>query len=175
MVVPTETVYGVAADPRIEGAQDRICRAKQRDRGKPIPLLASDLATIAGAGVELNELEERLARAFWPGPLTLVLRCGAAQEGFRVPDHEVCTMLLRRMGGLLRVTSANLSGQPAALTADDAMAAIGHAVEGVLDAGPASGGTASTVLRVEDGEIVVLREGAISREQLRDRGFTVCE
>jgi len=173
LIVPTETVYGLAADARLEGAQDRIYDAKQRERGKPIPLLAADADAVACAGVEFNEIEERLARRFWPGPLTLVLQCGETTEGFRVPDHDICRALLRRMGGLLRVTSANLSGEPAALTADEAVAAIGHAVEGVLDAGPSAGGTASTVLRVDDGKIVILREGAISRERLRKEGSGV--
>lgn len=84
-VLPTETVYGVAADPAVAGAEDRIYAAKARDRGKPIPLLAASLEDVERAGGRLGPWARRLAYKYWPGPLTQVLECGGRTEGFRVP------------------------------------------------------------------------------------------
>lgn len=166
--LPTDTVYGLAADPRVPGAEERICAAKGRDRGKPIPLLASDIGQVRAYGVRFTSSEELLADRFWPGPLTLVLSAGDAREGFRVPDSEVARAVLAQGGGVLRVTSANRSGQLPALTADEALRALGDSVELVLDAGPVPGGTPSTVVRLEGAELSVLREGAIPAEALRE-------
>ena len=166
VIMPTDTVYGVAVDPRVAGAEEKIFIAKSRDRGKPIPLLASGLDQVKRYGAELGVLERKLAKKFWPGPLTLVLRVGAREEGFRVPDHDVALELLRAVGGILRVTSANLSGEPPALTAEEAIRSLGDHVDVVLDAGKALGETPSTVVRIVDGRVVILREGAISAGEL---------
>jgi L-threonylcarbamoyladenylate synthase len=116
-------------------------------------------------------VERRLAAAFWPGGLTLVLRVRGGKrraEGFRVPDHAVCRRLLRLAGGVLRVSSANLSGRPPALTAAEAVLALGGAADAVVDAGPSPGGVASSVVRVgPGGRIRLLREGAVSAGRLR--------
>jgi tRNA threonylcarbamoyl adenosine modification protein (Sua5/YciO/YrdC/YwlC family) len=165
-VIPTDTVYGVAADPRVPGAVERLCVAKGRDRDKPIPLLAADLAEVQRRALALDALELRLAERFWPGPLTLVLRTATGTEGFRVPDCPIALQLLREGEGVLRVTSANLSGDPPAITAADGAAALGPHVAVVLDAGPAPGGVPSTVARVTGGTVQVIREGVISRERL---------
>jgi tRNA threonylcarbamoyl adenosine modification protein (Sua5/YciO/YrdC/YwlC family) len=166
VIVPTDTVYGVAADPRACGAEERLFEAKGRDKTKPVALLAASLADIEKYGAILTELDIRLASMFWPGPLTLVLTVGERTEGFRIPDFEPALMLLREVGNVLRVTSANLSGQPPALTAGDAVRAIGAFVAVALDAGPSPGGTPSTVARVENERLRILREGAIKRETL---------
>jgi L-threonylcarbamoyladenylate synthase len=168
VVVPTDTVYGVAADARLPGAVEQIYAAKSRERGKPIPILAAGMVEIEAFGADFCSLERRLATSFWPGPLTLVLKAGQGTEGFRVPDHDVALELLREVGGVLRVTSANVSGESPALTAEEAVAALGGSVDMVLDAGRAPGGVPSTVARVENGKIVILREGAISLEALSD-------
>ncbi|MDI6774593.1 MAG: L-threonylcarbamoyladenylate synthase [Verrucomicrobiota bacterium] len=166
-VIPTDTVYGLAGDPRAPGVLDRLFEAKGRDRNKPIPFLVAGLDAVAACGAELNGIEQRLARRFWPGPLTLVLNVGSWTEGFRVPNHEVALALLREVGGSLRATSANLSGEPPALTADDARRALGAAVDAILDGGPVQGGAPSTVVKVEQGTIRILRSGAISEAELR--------
>jgi L-threonylcarbamoyladenylate synthase len=167
-------VYGVAADPSVPGAEERLRRAKGRDARKPIPLLAADAADVERFGGVFGRLGRRMARAFWPGAVTLVLpvrrRGGTARsdEGFRVPDHALCRRLLREVGGVLRVTSANRSGRPPALTAAAARRALGKAVDAVLDAGPAPGGVPSSVVRVEGGRIRLLREGAVPADRLRE-------
>ena len=166
VIMPTDTVYGVAADARIAGWDDKLYRAKSRDRGKPIPVLAANIDQVENYGVVLDCVERVLAERFWPGPLTLVLRAGSVSEAFRVPACAIALELLRMVGGVLRVTSANVSGESPALTVEDAIASIGEHVDVALDAGVSPGGVASTVAKVEKGSVVVLRQGAISREEL---------
>lgn len=166
VIMPTDTVYGLAADARLPGAEEKLYEAKSRDRGKPIPLLAASVADVEAFGAVLGQTERQLAKAFWPGPLTLVLAAGDRTEGFRVPDHATALALLRDCGGVLRVTSANVSGEPPALTAADAVSVIGRFAEVALDAGPSPGGASSTVAQVVDGGIKILREGILSRERL---------
>ncbi len=166
VVLPTETVYGLAADARRPDALARIYGAKRRDAGKPVAFLAADVAAVEAAGAVLSPPARALAARFWPGALTLVLPCGEGFEGFRVPDHALALDIVRRCGGLLRATSANLSGEPAALTAGEALRTLGDAVELALDAGPVTGGEASTVVRVAGDRIEILRQGPLSSAEL---------
>jgi L-threonylcarbamoyladenylate synthase len=166
ILLPTDTVYGVAADARLPDAEQRIYAAKQRDHGKPIPLLAATLDSVESFGARLGPLERRLAGRFWPGPLTLVLAVGDKTEGFRVPDHSFAREVLREAGGILRVTSANLSGTPPALSAEAAVEALGSAVDLVLNDGPSPGGKPSTVARIHGNQIHILREGVLSLTEL---------
>jgi len=161
IILPTETVYGVAADPEVSGAEERIYEAKRRERGKPLPLMASSLAAVELAGARLSPAARRLACRYWPGPLTLVVKCGARVEGFRVPDHPVALAVLKAIGGLLRVTSANRSGEPSALTAESAVKALGSQVALVFDAGSASLGLESTVVEAMGETLTILRQGAL--------------
>lgn len=165
-VVPTDTVYGVATDPAVPGAEARLFAMKRRDPAKPVPLLAAGIDVVLRRGGRLDGRALRLAQKFWPGPLTLVLDVGDGTEGFRVPDHRLMLSLLRATGGVLRVTSANISGEKPALTADEAVACLGDSVDVVLDGGMAPGGTASTVARVTGETISILREGALGRAAL---------
>ena len=167
-IVPTDTVYGVAAAPSRADALARIVAAKGRDPRKPCQLLAADAAAAAAAtGRPLPPRAAALARAFWPGALTLVLDAeGGGTEGVRVPDHAVARALCAAAGGLLRCTSANHSGEPPARNAAEAEAAIPEA-DAVVDDGPAPGGVASSVVRfAPDGALEVLREGAVPRAAL---------
>ena len=169
VILPTETVYGVAADPSLAGAEERIYVAKDRDRGKPIPLMADSLETVEGYGAILSPRVRRLTKRFWPGPLTLVLKCRDKTEGFRVPDHDVALAVLKAAGGLLRVTSANISGDPAALTVETALAALRDHVVLALDAGPASLGIESTVVDATGETLRILRQGAIPQDAILHR------
>ena len=143
VVVPTETVYGVAARADAPAAMARLYAAKGRDAAKRIALFAADLAAARAAGAQADEIAERLAAAFWPGPLTLVLPAAAGEWiGFRCPDHPVALAWLRALDGIVpAVTSANRSGAPAAKTAVeawDALAphvALAHDPEGKFDIG----------------------------------------
>ena len=157
-VIPTDTVYGLAAHPGFQDAVERLYTIKGRESGKKIALLASEAAAVETFGFPLPEKAARLAGSHWPGALTMVL----GEEGFRVPDHAWTRSLLAKCGGVLRVTSANLSGGSPATDAPQALADVGLSADLVVDDGVSPGGVASTVVRVcADGGIEVLRKGAI--------------
>lgn len=161
-IVPTETVYGVACHPAFPEALERIRAMKHRDRDKPFQLLAADIATVWADGA-LHSPEAERAAAHWPGALTLVLPTGkGTTEGYRVPDLPLLRRLIALCGGLLRCTSVNLSGEPPAKDVREAMAALGGAVDLVLDGGPAQLGVASTVAALSpEGRLTVLRQGSV--------------
>lgn len=152
-VVPTDTVYGLAAHPDFPAAVDRLYSIKARDARKPIALLAADADAAARF---VGEAAASVGRRRWPGAITVV-GCG---EGVRVPDHEWTRRLLSRCGGALRVTSANLSGRRPATDAEDALCDVGLSADLVVDGGVSPGGVASTVVSVAaDGAMSVLRPG----------------
>ncbi|MEI7436139.1 MAG: Sua5/YciO/YrdC/YwlC family protein [bacterium] len=166
VLLPTDTVYGLAALP---GFENRLREAKGRDAGKPIALLAESFDAVARLVEKMPVQARELARRFWPGPLTMVLPVGTGTEGFRVPDHAVTRAVLAASGGLLRVTSANLSGSPDALDATTALAALEQSVSVALDAGPAPGGLSSTVVEITSGGVLrVLRESALPASWITD-------
>lgn len=151
-VIPTDTVYGLAAHPKFAAAVERLYTIKARAAAKPIALLAADALSAEGfVGAEAAAFGGR----YWPGALTVVAR----GEGVRVPDHAWTRELLRRCGGALRVTSANLSGRRAATDAPAALAYVGLSADIVVDDGVSPGGAASTVVKYENGQVTVLRPG----------------
>lgn len=168
VVVPTETVYGVAARADSPAALARIYAAKGRDESKQIARFAAGLDGVRAAGVQVNPVAERLAAAFWPGPLTLVLpAAGGEWTGFRVPDQAAALAWLRELGDVIpAVTSANRSGEPAAKTAQAAWAALAPHVALALDAGSVTVGAASTVVKVTADAVEILRAGPIDRAAL---------
>lgn len=147
-VIPTDTVYGLAAHPGFPAAVDRLYTIKGREAKKPIAMLASD----ASATPVVHPLAAK-----WPGGLTIVF----GGEGYRVPDHDWTRRLLAKCGGLLRVTSANLSGRRAATDAPQALADVGLSADLVVDGGVSPGGVPSTVVKVDGGRVEVLRRGAV--------------
>jgi L-threonylcarbamoyladenylate synthase len=167
VIVPTETVYGLAADDRNPVALEKLFEAKGRPQDKPIALLAAGVAELERHGAQLPPAARRLADKFWPGPLTLVLKAPAGWLGFRIPDHPVMLALLRAWGGVLAVTSANRSGEPPATTAAAALAALEPFVALALDAGPAAGGVPSTVVKVDGERVEILRAGALAEEEIK--------
>jgi len=172
VVVPTETVYGVAARADSPDALAKLYAAKGRAEAKRIAFFAAGLAAVRAAGAQVDEIADRLAAAFWPGPLTLVLPNGAGGwDGFRCPDHPVALAWLRELGAVVpAVTSANRSGQPPALTAPDAWAALAPHVALALDAGPVAVGAASTVAKIAAGAIEILRPGPVAAADLARAG-----
>ena len=167
VIIPTDTVYGIAAHPGCADAVERIRMIKGRPTGKPIALLAADMEAVRAFGATLPPAAKRLAGAFWPGALTLVLPCGGIEEGFRVPDHDAARGLLAACGGTLRVTSANLSGAMPAVNAVEALRDVGLEADLVIDGGICPGGVASSVVRVgADGAVTILRDGAIPTEEI---------
>mgnify|MGYP003599201110 FL=1 len=166
--LPTETVYGVAARADDPAAIARLFRAKGRDESKQVARFVADLDGVRAAGATVSDVARRLAAAFWPGPLTLVLPgADGAWLGFRAPAHDVAQAWLRELGGVIpAVTSANRSGKAPAGTAAAAWAALSPHLSMVLDGGPVTGGQPSTVLRVAGAEAEILRPGPITAEHL---------
>jgi L-threonylcarbamoyladenylate synthase len=166
-IIPTDTVYGIAAHPDSSSAVARICTIKGRPTGKPIALLAADKESVLKFCSDVPAKAQKLMDAFWPGALTLVLPCGNEFEGFRVPDHDQTRELLKACEGTLRVTSANLSGAMPAKSAVEALKDVGLEADLVINGGTSPGGVASTVVKVDaDNTLTILREGAITSEQI---------
>lgn len=174
VIIPTDTVYGIAALPGSAKAEADLYRVKQRPLDKPLQLLVSDPDAVAAHGCRLTNAERALVEAFWPGPLTLVVTTrNGHTEGFRMPNHEIALAVIQKAGGTIRASSANQSGEPDALTAAAAVAILGNVVSDALDAGRSPGGIPSTVAKVTtnaagDAQVEVLRTGALSAEQLQD-------
>jgi L-threonylcarbamoyladenylate synthase len=165
VIVPTETVYGIACDPSVPGAMDTLLAAKGRDADKPVARLAADAAQAAAEVLHWDARTAALADRYWPGPLTMVLETRDGWTGFRVPDHGAARALARRCGRLLALTSANLSGEPDTRTAEEAMRAV--RADLVLDSGPAAEtAVPSTVVRVDGDRVECLRAGAIPIEEI---------
>src|SRR4051812_21043226 len=179
IVLPTDTVYGIGADAFNGDAVQRLLDAKMRGRDMPPPVLIADPSLIRALATDVPDGAKDLVARHWPGPLTVIckiqpsLRMDLGEtEGtiaLRVPDHELAREILRRTGPMA-VSSANLSGKPAALSCDEAVDQLGDRVSVYLDGGPLSAteGAPSTIVdftQHHHGE--VLRRGALSVEVLR--------
>jgi len=161
VIVPTETVYGIACDPAVEGAMAALAAAKGRDGNKPVARLAASVDQAKVLARNWTKGLQALAEAYWPGPLTIVLETAGDWTGFRIPAHAVPVALAKACGRSLALTSANLSGEPDTRTAQEAMAAV--AADLALDSGPsAEQAIPSTVVKVDGRRIECLREGRIA-------------
>lgn len=173
---PTETFYGLGALPRDMAAVDRVFNAKGRPEKMALPLIVGDEESVNLCAREFPQGARRLAAAFWPGPLTLVLPAaddlpprllgGGFSVGLRVSPHPVASGLARAVGGPIIATSANLSGQPAPSTAAEVDEFLGDHVALILDGGPTHGSAASTVLDLTTDPPRVIRSGAVPLTEL---------
>jgi tRNA threonylcarbamoyl adenosine modification protein (Sua5/YciO/YrdC/YwlC family) len=182
VVLPTDTVYGIAADAFNPAAVQKLLDAKGRGRQSPPPVLVSGIDTATALAEYITPEVEKLADAFWPGGLTIVVSARSTLEwdlgetngtvALRMPDHDLVRELLSETGPLA-VSSANLTGKPAALTAAEALDQLGDRVSVYLDAGVSSesraGSTIVDATSTRDGQPArILREGTITREAIRD-------
>ena len=172
---PTDTVYGLGALAHNTLGIEQLYAVKGRQSAKAIPILLSDIRELSRVASQVDSRVLRLAERFWPGPLTLVVARHASLPeilspyptvGVRVPDHPVALALLR-LAGPLATTSANLSNQPSATTAGEVFAQLGGRIPLILDAGKTPGGISSTVVDCSGAELVILRQGPLSMEQLQ--------
>lgn len=186
IVMPTDTVYGIAADAFTPAAVQRLLDAKGRGRDQPPPVLVAGQAALAALVEEIPDPVQNLVDEFWPGGLTIVLPAQPSLAwdlgdtlgtvAVRMPDQRVALELLEETGPLA-VSSANLTGKGAAISAQDAEAMLGESVAVYLDGGMSKTGVASTIIDAtslvrrgaEPGEarIRLLREGAVTMKQLR--------
>lgn len=171
---PTDTVYGLGGNAFNPRAVELIYRAKQRPLDNPLPILIGDLNDLRLVALPLPERVRELMDRFWPGPLTLVipalpglppLLSPRGAVGVRQPDHRHALRLLSRAGPLA-ATSANQSGGQNPRTAQEVFDQLGGTVDLILDGGPCPDGRPSTVVDCTGGELIILREGDISREML---------
>ena len=175
IVLPTDTVYGIGADAASAHAVQGLLDAKERGRDMPPPVLIAEVSMLRALSEDVTDDMLALAEAFWPGALTLVvnahehLRMDLGDRGgtiaVRVPDHDFTRELLRATGPLA-VSSANVSGQPAATTIEEAQRQLGSRVRVYLDGGPAGEGEPSTIVDLSSGTPTILRQGRISRAAL---------
>jgi L-threonylcarbamoyladenylate synthase len=177
VVVPTDTVYGIAVDPAHPGATDRLFAIKERPATVAVPVLAADVEQAFALAAEVPDAAARLAERFWPGGVTLVvarrpgldLDLGGEDDrsiGLRVPDHDLVRRLTARVGPLA-TTSANRHGRPTPETATGVVRELRGAVALVLDGGRCAGAPSTVVACDEDG-VTVLREGRVPAAAIHD-------
>jgi L-threonylcarbamoyladenylate synthase len=175
---PTDTVYGVGAAINIEPAVARVYQIKERPHSRALPILLADKSQIADVAEVVPLLAWRLADKFWPGALTMVLLKSESVPNIvtgegksvavRIADHPVPIALVRGLGVPIAGTSANLSGSPSALTAEEALTQLGDRVDLIIDGGRCPGGRESTIIDLTRDIPLILRQGPISLEELKE-------
>ncbi len=176
VVYPTETFYALGADPFSEAALARLFEVKGREPGKAVALIAADTVSALSLAREIPADARRLADAFWPGPLTIVVNARAGLPagligtdggiGVRVSPHPTARALAAGLGHPVTATSANLSGHLAAITLGEARAAFGEKVKVYLDGGTLAGGAPSTLVGFEAEGFRMIRNGAVSEREI---------
>lgn len=177
VVVPTDTVYGLAADAFSAAAVQALLDAKGRGRQSPPPVLIPNNDALYALADSVSDTALKLAEAHWPGPLTMIVRSQPSLHwdlgetkgtvALRVPNNKVVLALLAETGPLA-VSSANLTGEPAALSAKQAFDYLGEKVEVYLDGGEAELGEASTIVDLTSDKVRIVREGVIKRAKLAE-------
>jgi L-threonylcarbamoyladenylate synthase len=184
VAIPTETVYGLAANALDPAAIEKIFIAKGRPRDNPLIVHVSDMEMVRGLGLEITELARRLAERFWAGSLTMILRkiaeiipaevsCGLDTVAVRVPNHTVALELIKACKIPLAAPSANLSGSPSPTKAEHVYADLGGKIPLIIDGGTCDCGLESTVVMFDAGVIRILRPGAVTAEMLSEFGEVV--
>jgi L-threonylcarbamoyladenylate synthase len=177
ILIPTETVYGLAALPNENGVQ-LLVDLKLRPKGKPFQLLISDLAMLEKYGAKPSPLALLVMEKFWPGPLTIVLDvpqgmfpfglAPSGNAGFRMPAHGLCLDLVGRCGGALAASSANVAGNPEPRTCAEALRQFSGRLDAAVDGGPTGDSLPSTVISIRNGDLTIIRKGAVSEHLLRE-------
>lgn len=169
IIAPTETVYGLMCRWDDEKAKERIYRMKARGDHKPMQMLAASTESAGDHGAIFSPTAAEIAEKFQPGPITIVVPGQSGETiGVRIPDHPFMTALLAELDAPLAATSANRSGQPAALNAQDAAKGLTEIPDLLIDGGEIpSDGQASTVVKIIGGEIEILRIGPIAETDIR--------
>jgi L-threonylcarbamoyladenylate synthase len=173
---PTDTVYGLGADPLNRRAVDKVYRVKKRPYNQALPLLLADKSDLTKVASVIPEIAWKLAERFLPGGLTLVLKkspwvpsnitAGGDTIAVRIPNHPIPIALIKALGNPIVGTSANISGRPSPVTAAEVREQLGREVDLIIDGGRSPGGIESTVLDVSGKTPTLLREGAVPRKEL---------
>jgi L-threonylcarbamoyladenylate synthase len=176
IAMPTDTLYGLAADPFNPAAVARVFEVKGRPAERALPLIAADAAQVAAHFGALTPLAQRMAERFWPGPLTLLLpaapalaagvAAGTGRVGVRVPAHDVARAICAAVGKPITATSANVSGAAATADPDVVERTLGPTIDLLLDTGAARGGAPSTIVDASGEAPRIVRTGAISWDEI---------
>jgi L-threonylcarbamoyladenylate synthase len=177
VAIPTDTLYGLAADPFSAAAVARVFAAKGRSAERALPLVAADAAQVALHLGQLSPDAQRLAAHYWPGPLTLLVAAprglaadvsgGTGTVGVRVPNHGVARAISAAAGRPITANSANVSGGPATSDPAEVERTIGDRIDLLIDTGPTPGGAPSTIVDTTGDRPVLIREGAIAWNEIQ--------
>ena len=174
---PTDTLYGLGADALCAEAVARVFEVKGRSYDSPLPLLLGSIQDLKRVTTDIPDQAWDLVNRFWPGSLTLILRSspdlpdlvtgGTGSVAVRMPDHHVPLALIRELGRPITGTSANASGGPDSITAEDVRRSLGEKIDYIVDGGPATAGIPSTILDLTQSRPRLVRTGAIAYELLQ--------
>ena len=176
--IPTDTVYGIAGIATNSIAVSKVFEVKQRGPTAPLPIFIQNFSSLNNFSEFVPPLAKVLASNFWPGPLTMVLEksdCipdvatgGLKTAGFRIPNHEIAVKLCEKTGNPITGTSANISGQKAATTADEALRQFkDSSLDLIIDGGESTSSDPSTIVHFEDNEVKLIRQGVISMSDIQ--------
>ena len=178
VVFPTETVYGIGTNGLDKEAVERLYKIKERPLNKPISLLVSDYEMIEKVVKDINELEYKIMKKFFPGPLTIILNkkdivpdivtSRGSTVGIRMPEEEITRKLIEYAGVPIAAPSANISGKPSGIDLQEIVKEFGDKVDYYIDGGKSKIGIGSTIVKVENNTIKILREGSISKKEIED-------
>lgn len=178
-VFPTETVYGIGTNALNTKACEKIFEAKERPSNKPLIVLISDMNMLDVIVSETNEIEQKLMKKFWPGALTIILEknkecdisnvvtAGKNNIGVRMTSGKIARLLIEKAGVPIVAPSANISGNPTGTKMKNIIEELGDKVDYILDCGDLTISTESTIVKVENGKIIILRQGKISKQELQ--------
>jgi L-threonylcarbamoyladenylate synthase len=177
VAIPTDTFYGIAADPFNLAAIDQIYRVKGRPETRALPILVNSTSQAVSLARDVPYTFHKLAAKFWPGPLTLLVEASTAvplkvtahtgNVALRWPKSAIVNALIDLIQGPVTGTSGNISGQPACATAMDLLEQMGERLPLILDAGETPGNLASTIVKLDGDDWAVMREGVITEQELR--------
>lgn len=178
VIFPTETVYGIGTNGFKSNSIKKIYEIKKRDFNKPISLLVNSIDMIQTVAKDITDLEYALINRFCPGPFTIILRkkkevpdiltANGDTVGIRIPDSLIARMLIDYSGVPIATPSANISGKPSGTSIDNIMKDFKDSVDCIIDNGESKLGIASTIVKVENKKPIILREGAIKKEEIFD-------
>ena len=176
VVFPTETVYGIGTNGLDSKSISKLYHVKQRPLNKPISLLVSSLEMVKAVTENISDIEYKLMEAFFPGPLTIILKKNKLVPnnltnntdtvGIRLPDNIIARKLIEYANVPIATPSANISGKPSGINIQDIIKDFADKVDYYIDGGPSKLGIGSTIVKIEDNKPLILREGSISKEQI---------
>ena len=178
VVFPTETVYGIGTNGLDSKSISKLYHVKQRPLNKPISLLVSSLEMVKAVTENISDIEYKLMEAFFPGPLTIILKKNKLVPnnltnntdtvGIRLPDNIIARKLIEYANVPIATPSANISGKPSGINIQDIIKDFGDKVDYYIDGGPSELGIGSTIVKIDENEPIILRKGSISEEEINE-------